>query len=242
VTKLGTGDGIRAFDGTFFTKKADGSRVLPSKKEDSNFHIEGELVVCGPDTQSDHLEAMRPIFDAIGRRPGLVVSPMPRYVSSGCCADVLHVSNRLDRNFRMNIQQQLDNFTKKIKNHLFNDNRRSMRVLDSLYSIRNLEDNDIWFVDPVHPINRVYRLVAAGIIKVAATLKEADQRQDAKRRRTDSWDNPQPNRKPREASHSRSGEHTSFPRDGQSGGHQSYRGARGGRGGRSFSNPGGHRY
>jgi hypothetical protein len=26
---------------TFFTKKADGSRVLPSKKEDGNFHIEG---------------------------------------------------------------------------------------------------------------------------------------------------------------------------------------------------------
>jgi hypothetical protein len=140
------------------------------------------------------------------------------------------------------ITVQLDTFTKKIKNHLFNCNRRSMRVLDSLYSIRNLEDNDIWFVDPVHPIDRVYRLVAAGIIKVAATLKEADQRQDAKRRRTDSWDNSQPNRKPREASHSRPGDQSSYSREGQGGGHQFHRGARGGRGGRSSGTPGGYRY
>jgi hypothetical protein len=45
---------------------------------------------------------------------------------------------------------------------------------NSIYSIRSLDNNDIWFVDPVHPIDRVYRLVAAGVIKVAATLKDAD--------------------------------------------------------------------
>jgi hypothetical protein len=147
-------------------------------------------------------------------------------ITSGCCDDVLHVSNRLDRHFRENIQQQLDAFTKKIKNQLFNSNRRSMRVLDSLNSIRGLDNSDIWFVDPVHLMDRVYRLVAAGVIKVAATLKEADKRQDMNRRRTDSWDTTQPSRKPREATHSRTSEHSNFMRGGHGGGHHHQQGAR----------------
>jgi hypothetical protein len=55
---------------------------------------------------------------------------MPRYIIEGCCKDTGHVSNRTNRHFRDDMQRQLDGFAKRIKNLLFNQNRRNMRVLD----------------------------------------------------------------------------------------------------------------
>jgi hypothetical protein len=93
---------------TFFAKKEDGSRVLPRKGDDGIYHVEGDLVVASPDTQSEHLDLMKPVFDAIGRKPGLIISPMPRYIIDGCCQNKEHVANRTSRNFRNDVQRQLD--------------------------------------------------------------------------------------------------------------------------------------
>jgi hypothetical protein len=222
---------------TFYVKKDDGSLVLPRKGGDGVFHIEGDLVVASPDTQAAHLDAMRPILDAIGRRPCLVVSPMPRYITEGCCSDASHAANRNNRHFRLDMQYQLDGFAKRIKNMLFNQNRRNMRVLDSTYDSRHMADNEIWFCDPVHPLEGIYRRIAAGVIKTAASLKDQDDRQQLKRRRVDSWDNPQQtDRKPREATYSRLGD-----RDEHESSRGGYRGGRGGRGGRYSRGQGGHR-
>jgi hypothetical protein len=64
-----------------------------------------------------------------------------------------------------------------------------MRVLDSSYNTRHLPNEDIWFTDPVHPINSIYQHIASGVVKMAATLRDLEDRQDLKRRRSDRWDN-----------------------------------------------------
>jgi hypothetical protein len=221
---------------TFFAKKEDGSRMLPRKGDDGVYHVEGDLVVASPDTQSEHLDLMKPVFDAIGRKPGLVISPMPRYIIDGCCQNQEHVANRTSRNFRSDMQRQLDGYTKKIKNILFVQNRRNLRVMDSSYDSRHMAEGDVWFCDPVHPLDGIYRKIAAGVAKMAGTLREQDEKQQQKRRRDDSRDNQQPERKPREASYSR------FGRDDQRGGYRGGREGRGGRGGRYQGEHGGHRY
>jgi hypothetical protein len=86
---------------------------------------------------------------------------MLRYIIDGCCKDTGHVSNRTNCHFRNNMQFQLDGFAKRIKNLLFNQNRRNMRVLDSTYDSRHMADNEIWFCDPVHPLEGIYRRIAA---------------------------------------------------------------------------------
>jgi hypothetical protein len=192
----------------YYTKSPDGSRTLPKKMADGKYHVCGELVVASAETQNDHLQALKVILEAIGKRPCLVMSPIPRYVTEGCCADVRHVANRLDNGFCADMQRQLDSATKRIKNFLFNSNRRNMRVLDSTNDIRDLPNEDIWFVDPVHPIDPIYRRIAAGVIKMAATLKGHEEGRDLKRRREDSSEgNPNNPRqpKPRESQYSRYG-------------------------------------
>jgi hypothetical protein len=94
------------------------------------------------------------------------------------------------------MQQNLDGVA---RNYLFNGNRRTMRMLDACYDTRNLPNEDIWCVDPVHPIDPIYRRLASGVIKIAANLRDQEDRQDNKRRRTDSLESTQQSaRRPRE--------------------------------------------
>jgi hypothetical protein len=118
------------------------------------------------------------------------------------------VSNRKHRFFKEHMQQSLEGVARKLKNFLFNGNRRTMRMLDASYDIRDLPNEDIWFVDPVHPIDPVYRRLASGVIKIAATLRDLEDRQENKRRRTDSLESShQSARRPRETESSHRGGH-----------------------------------
>jgi hypothetical protein len=74
-----------------------------------------------------------------------------------------------------------------------------MRVLESTYNTRHLPNEDIWFCDPVHPIDGIYNQIVAGVVKMAAALRELDERQDLKRRRADSWDTGKQGRLQRDA-------------------------------------------
>jgi hypothetical protein len=118
--------------------------------------------------------------------------------------------------------------------------------MDSTFDVRNMANEDVWFVDPVHPIDPVYRLVAAGVIKMAATLKEHEERGDHKRRRADSWETSQPQQqKPRESQYSRAGESRRDLDDpDESGGRQYGRGRGHNQRGRGYRGRqlGGHRY
>jgi hypothetical protein len=109
----------------FYTKCSDGSRVLPKKMQDGRFHVEGELVVASADTQFDHYNTLKPVLDKIGSRPCIIVSPMPRYITEGCCQDVRHVANRLDRGYKQSMERQLEGVAKKFKNLLYNAARDS---------------------------------------------------------------------------------------------------------------------
>jgi hypothetical protein len=205
---------LQLLDNSFYyTKGQDGSRTLPAREQDGKYHVLGDLVLCSSETQIDHLQALKPVLDAAGKRPCLIVSPLPRFVIGGCCQDVRHCANRMDPNFRADLQRQLDGAIRRIKNYLYNCNRRTMRVMDSTFDVRNMANEEVWCVDPVHPIDPVYRRVAAGVIKMAATLRDHEMRGD-KRRRADGWDTSQPQQqKPRESQYSRSGEQSRGQRD-----------------------------
>jgi hypothetical protein len=170
----------------FYTKRSDGSRVLPKKMQDGWFHVEGELVVASADTQFDHYNTLKPVLDKIGNRPCILVSPMPRFITEGCCQDFRHVANRLDRGYKQSMERQLEGVAKKFKNLFYNSGKRLTRVLDTGYNIRQKDDADVWGVDPVHPIEAIYRSIVASILQMAATLKQTEERVESKRRREES--------------------------------------------------------
>jgi hypothetical protein len=64
----------------------------------------------------------------------------------------------------------------------------TVAIVDAAMDLRGLENEDIWFIDPVHPIDSVYRMLAAGVIAVAASFNEDSGQAAVKRRRADSWE------------------------------------------------------
>jgi hypothetical protein len=155
---------LQLFDAScFFARMEDGSRIMPKKQQDGRFHIQGELVVCPGETQLELLNIMKPVLDAVGNKLAIFVTPLPRYVISGCCEDPTHVSNREDRHFRSDMNLQLEGLRRTVKNFLFNTGRRSIRILDTTTVIKGLEDADLWCTDPVHPIESVYGRIAEGV-------------------------------------------------------------------------------
>jgi hypothetical protein len=66
--------------------------------------------------------------------------------------------------------------------------------------LKGLENEDIWCVDPVHPIQPVYRRIAGGIMMMVQSLEGEDHGTGTKRMRVDSLDNnfDTNNRRPRE--------------------------------------------
>jgi hypothetical protein len=114
---------------------------------------------------------MRPLFDAMGKRLCVVVSPMPWYVTEGCCNNPHHVSNRTDPHFKSDLLIQLEGLKRALKNFFFNTRRRNFRLSDTAAYMRGLDDSDIWFVDPVHPVNSIYTRIAEGIKQIAANYE-----------------------------------------------------------------------
>jgi hypothetical protein len=66
---------------------------------------------------------------------------------------------------------QLDGLKRGLKNFLFNTRRRNFQISDTALDMRGLEDNEIWFVDPVHPVNSVYTRIAEGVKRIAANYR-----------------------------------------------------------------------
>jgi hypothetical protein len=169
---------LQLLDGSCFNARGeDGSRTLPVKAADGKFHIVGDMVVCPGEVQLEHLNGLKPIFDAIDKRPCLMVMPMPRYVIEGCCGDSSHIANRADRHFRDDMNLQLEGLKNTMKHFLFTTGRRSYRIIDTLAIIRGLPNEDIWFCDLVHPISPIYNKIAGSVQMVAAdlTAKKAEQ-------------------------------------------------------------------
>jgi hypothetical protein len=75
-------------------RQEDGSSMASRRNNEGNYHIEGELAVCGRDTLLKHFNTLKPLLDLTAKKRGILVSPMPRYVMTGCCSEPNHCSNR----------------------------------------------------------------------------------------------------------------------------------------------------
>jgi hypothetical protein len=70
--------------------------------------------------------------------------------------------------------------------------------LDPGHNLRGREDADVLEVDPIHPIEPVYRSLVASIFQMAATLRQLGSRVENKRRREESHEDSLPHsRRPR---------------------------------------------
>jgi hypothetical protein len=165
----------------YYGRLEDGSNVAARKHSDGIYHIEGEVALCGRETLLHHFNTLKPVLDQIGRKRGILVAPMPRYIVAGCCSNPGHCSNRRNQDFEQQQQQHLEIVKKNLKDYLFYNGYRGVRVLDPCMDLRSLGLDDAWEADPVHPSRLAYNKIAAACAKINDRMRS--QEQEAKRRR-----------------------------------------------------------
>jgi hypothetical protein len=67
----------------FYSRSSDGSRTAPRRGEDGLFHIAGEVTIASSDVCREHMAALRPLLNLVGKKRGIVIAPLPRYTYSG---------------------------------------------------------------------------------------------------------------------------------------------------------------
>jgi hypothetical protein len=173
----------------YFAKMSDGGTIPSRKGLDGKYHVDGELVLASRETQQQLLKTCRPLFEVAAGRKAVIVAPLPRYITAGCCNDEDHVSNRRNPSFKADLLEALELHKRVIKDFLYLAHLRNIKVVDPVVDLRGMPDEEVWGTDPVHPREEVYRQLAAGIMVIALTMtirKPADQQRelpDAKRPR-----------------------------------------------------------
>jgi hypothetical protein len=89
---------------------------------------------------------------------------------TGCCSNPEHCSNRRLLDFEQQQKQSLEYLKKCIKDFLFCNGLRFIRVLDPAIDVRGMEAEAIWGTDPIHPTAAVYNKIAVATAKLGDKL------------------------------------------------------------------------
>jgi hypothetical protein len=161
---------------SFFMAQFEVGYTLPATKDAAgHHHINGELVVANAETQLRFLKAMDPIWVATRGSATVVVSPMARYLTKGCCEDPGHISNKNDANYASKMKSDLLAVKYRMKT-FFNDNgHHHCIVMDPAKDLESDDLSQVWGNDdPTLPLPVVFS-------KMALAVRAAENRADKKR-------------------------------------------------------------
>jgi hypothetical protein len=156
--------------------------ILPAVRDTSGaYHIHGSLITAPTEMFSKSVKACSPLFGINTQAKKLVLSPLPRYWHSCCCAETDHVANLDEPEYENALFSGLDTLRCIIKDALFVSNVRDVTVLNTtrlcvtLDGARNTSTDIrealaiMWGDDPVHSSCDCYQALAEHL---QSTLKQ----------------------------------------------------------------------
>jgi uncharacterized membrane protein YgcG len=168
----------------YFGLDENGSTVQPQRDEEGKYHVAGDLILCSKTAQHALFKALKPIIDQGKRKNCILVAPLPRYVSSGCCDAADHMPNRREPDFAFRLRQDLKEAAENLRDFLFTGGLKQVKVLDPQVSWRGTDDEEIWGEDPVHPTAVGYEKLAEGVEAICTGLESGGK----KRARSNSYE------------------------------------------------------
>ncbi len=146
---------------SYFSRTGDGGDWPIRRCDDGDFHVEGELILTSKDRQVALFNTNEPILQLLAIFKLLLVTPMPRFLYEGCCPLESHAPNRFEDGFEAKLRVGLRDYRINIKNFAFMRNMRNIKVLDSSPVLLHSDEDgeEIWGMDPVHPLLHGYRLL-----------------------------------------------------------------------------------
>jgi hypothetical protein len=149
-------------DNSTYSALAPTGDIIPARRDNTGkYHIDGELVISSKSVLHANFTALKPLLEKAKGRGGVLMSPLPRYVKTGCCSDPDHMLGRESQSFMDRMTSVLRGIASSLRNFLFTTSMRYIRVLDPSTALRALTTDQIWRDgDPVHPSDDAYAAIA----------------------------------------------------------------------------------
>jgi hypothetical protein len=136
-------------DNTVFTAiTEEGDKIQPVLR-DNGLHWVGDLSICDKSVLAKILKMYKPLMEATAGYKTVMVGPMPRFVTGGCCTEPGHMPNRTQPGFLDNMVKELEEVHKQVRDFLFVENLRHVRVMNPWIGLRGVSPSNIWGEDPV---------------------------------------------------------------------------------------------
>ena len=214
---------IQALDNSaYYCLHEDGTLSLPTRSyTDGKFHVEGELMVASEDQTKALLKLLLPLLKAVPGAQVILVTCLPRYTNSPCCANTAHSVGRVP-DFKEKIMADLVQMKKHVRAFALKENLTQLRIVDPVQLLDGIDLDD--HQDPVHPPEALYEKLATKLTDIMeGSGQSAAKEPESKRIRLVSYG---------VARGGMSG--WAAPRGGRGGGRGAQRGGQRGRGRRSF--------
>jgi hypothetical protein len=141
---------LQLLDGSvFFTLTEEGTKI-PMENSGGRCHAPGDLALADKQAMEKILILCKPLLQVAGNIKTVVVGPLPRYITAGCCSKEEHMPNRKSPRFLERMVSDLAVLQKSIKDFLFNENLRSARAMDPWVGLREMQVSSLWGADPLH--------------------------------------------------------------------------------------------
>jgi hypothetical protein len=159
-------------DNNVYYAVAENGDVTPAKKDKNGvYHMEGNLTLSSKSAQNVLFTTIKPLLEAARGRNVIVTAPLPRFLTGGCCEDPAHMPNRRQAGFEANLVRDLRDTAENLRDFLFTSGFKQYKVLDPGVSWRNRDNDYLWGVDPVHPSDAAYSLLADGALHICNIME-----------------------------------------------------------------------
>jgi hypothetical protein len=110
---------LQLFDNVAFHAVTTDDTIIPCRKDlHGRYHVDGDLFLAPPEMLAPYIRNCLAIFLELAEIPKLVLSPLPRYLTMGCCSDPEHAPNRDDISFRRTIISSAERLQKALRDQL----------------------------------------------------------------------------------------------------------------------------
>jgi hypothetical protein len=114
---------------------------------------------------------LAPVWEQTEGTKTVVICPMARYITEGCCDDSDHIPNRLEPGFHDRLKKELLVARNVLKDFFQTEGHNHCRVLDPAVDIAGKDGWDVWDKgDPTHPKAAIYDSMVAALGKAEARI------------------------------------------------------------------------
>jgi hypothetical protein len=136
-------------ENTVFTAITEEGEKIQPAMIDNSLHWLGDLSICDKPVMAKLLKVYKPLLDATAGHKTVMVGPMPRFVTGGCCDVPSHMPNRSQPGFLDNMVKELEEVHKQVRDFLFVEGLRNVRVMNPWIGMRGSSPSNIWGEDPI---------------------------------------------------------------------------------------------